>query len=218
MTRESFLYDLEMLSGRLVTMSAVVETQIEGSVETLEHLDATKAEQIAGGDTKVDEMRYQIEEDCLELMATQAPVAGDLRTLAAALIISNELERIGDYAEGICRLTAKMAIEAPVELPAEIPAMSSIAREMLHAVMQAFAARDAVAAQTVWERDTELDNLYQQLVHERLRHMISAPATVTQATYSLWVAHNLERIGDRVGNIAERVIFMVTGYLDRHVA
>ena len=158
-------------------------------------------------------MRYEIEEACIELFATQNPMASDLRTVAAALIIANELERMGDYAEGICKLTIKMAGEPPLKPLIDIPRMSALAQGMLRRCLQAFVDRDAAAAEAIWREDDQLDELYHQILRELLGYMIEDPTSITRATYLLWVAHNLERIGDRVSNIAERVIYMATGRL-----
>ncbi len=218
MTRVTLTQDLEQLQQDLLTMSTVVVKQVEAAVSVVEQRDGDLAAAIAERDSEVDRLRYMIEELCLDLLATQGPVASDLRVIASALIIANELERIGDYAEGICRLAIKLLDQPRLTPPVDLPHMSVIACEMLDAVMRAFVDRDAVVAQRVWERDDELDGLYQQAIHALLDRMYREPATISSATYLLWVAHNLERIGDRVGNIAERVVFLVTGYLDRHSA
>ena len=142
-------------------------------------------------------------------------MASDLRAVTSALIVANELERMGDYAEGICKLTVKMAAEPPVKPLIDIPRMATIAQSMLTRSLQAFVARDIEAAKQIWHEDDLLDDLYHQILRELLTYMLEQPSSVTRATYLLWVAHNLERIGDRVSNIAERVIFMVTGRLDQ---
>ena len=121
---------------------------------------------------------------------------------------------MGDYAEGICKLTIKMAGEPPLKPLIDIPRMAGIAQGMLRRSLQAFVDRDSAAAEQIWREDDLLDELYQQILRELLSYMLEQPSTVTRATYLLWVAHNLERIGDRVSNIAERVIFMVTGRLE----
>jgi phosphate transport system protein len=142
-------------------------------------------------------------------------MAGDLRAIAAALIVANELERMGDYAEGICKLTLKLGEEPPLKPLIDIPRMAQIAQSMLQRSLQAFVERDVAAARQIWAEDDRLDELYQQILRELLSYMLEQPSSVTRATYLLWVAHNLERIGDRVSNIAERVIYMVTGQLEQ---
>ncbi len=218
MSRYTFNQALQLLQDDLLSMGAAVEKQIEQSVDALKRRDAYAAEQIATRDSEIDHMRYEIEEKCIELFATQNPMASDLRTVTSALIVSNELERMGDYAEGICKLTIKMAGEPPLKPLIDIPRMSTIAQSMLKRALQAFVDRDEQAARQIWQEDDQLDELYQQILRELLTYMIEQPASVTRATYLLWVAHNLERIGDRVSNIAERVVFLVTGSLDRPMA
>ena len=213
MIRHTFVDALERLQQDLLSMGVAVEKQIELAVDALKQRDVAAAEQTAAGDAEVDRMRYEIEEVCIELFATQNPMASDLRTVASALIIANELERMGDYAEGICKLTVKMAGEPPLKPLIDIPRMSTIAQAMLRRCLQAFVDRDAAAAEVIWREDDTLDELYHQILRELLSFMIEEPGTITRATYLLWVAHNLERIGDRVSNIAERVIYMVTGRL-----
>jgi len=214
MIRHTFIEQLRLLQEELLSMGAGVEKQIEQSIEALKQRDVTAAEQIAARDSEIDRMRYDIEERCIELFATQNPLASDLRAVTSALIISNELERMGDYAEGICKLTIKMAGEPPLKPLIDIPRMAGIAQGMLRRSLQAFVDRDSAAAAQIWREDDQLDELYQQILRELLSYMLEQPSTVTRATYLLWVAHNLERIGDRVSNIAERVIFMVTGRLE----
>ncbi|HLQ33317.1 MAG TPA: phosphate signaling complex protein PhoU [Chloroflexota bacterium] len=214
MIRHTFIEALQLLQDDLLSMGAAVEKQIEESVDALKGRDVRAAERIAARDSEIDRMRYDIEEHCIELFATQNPMASDLRTVTSALIVSNELERMGDYAEGICKLTIKLGAEPPLKPLIDIPRMSEIAQSMLKRSLQAFVDRDAQAARQIWGEDDLLDDLYQQILRELLTYMLEQPNSVTRATYLLWVAHNLERIGDRVSNIAERVIFMATGQLE----
>src|SRR5579862_960703 len=214
MIRHTFVQSLQLLQDDLLSMGAAVEKQIEEAVDALKRRDLQAAERTAARDSEIDHMRYDIEERCIELFATQNPMASDLRTVTSALIVSNELERMGDYAEGICKLAVKLGAEPPLKPLIDIPRMSDIAQSMLKRALQAFVERDAAAARQIWSEDDLLDELYQQILRELLSYMLEQPDSVTRATYLLWVAHNLERIGDRVSNIAERVIFMVTGQLE----
>lgn len=211
--RNAYHQQLELLQGELLSMGAAVEKQIEQSIDALKRRDTALASQTAERDSEIDHMRYDIEERCIDLFATQNPLASDLRAVASALIIANELERMGDYAEGICKLTVKMAGEPPLKPLIDIPRMAAIAQSMLQRSLRAFVDRDLAAARQIWQEDDQLDALYQQILRELLSYMLEQPSTVTRATYLLWVAHNLERIGDRVSNIAERVIYMATGEL-----
>ncbi|HVA24997.1 MAG TPA: phosphate signaling complex protein PhoU [Chloroflexota bacterium] len=213
MIRNAYHQQMELLQGELLSMGAAVEKQIEQSVDALKRRDTAMSDQIAARDSEIDRMRYDIEEHCIDLFATQNPLASDLRTVTSALIIANELERMGDYAEGICKLTVKMAGEPPLKPLIDIPRMAAIAQSMLQRSLQAFVDRDQAAARQIWQEDDQLDDLYQQILRELLSYMLEQPSTVTRATYLLWVAHNLERIGDRVSNIAERVVYMATGEL-----
>src|SRR5579862_376517 len=211
MIRHTFVQSLQLLQDDLLSMGAAVEKQIEEAVDALKRRDLQAAERTAARDSEIDHMRYEIEERCIELFATQNPMASDLRAVTSALIIANELERMGDYAEGICKLTIKMAGEQPLKPLIDIPRMSVQAQSMLRRALRAYVDRDLDAAREIWKEDDMLDDLYQQILRELLSYMLESPSTVTRATYLLWVAHNLERIGDRVSNIAERVIYMVTG-------
>jgi phosphate transport system protein len=195
-------------------MGAAVEKQIEESIDALRRRDLGAAQRTIERDSEIDHMRYDIEDRCIELFATQNPMASDLRTVTSALIVSNELERMGDYAEGICKLAIKLGEEPPLKPLIDIPRMADIAQAMLQRSLKAFVDRDVAAARQIWSEDDQLDDLYQQILRELLTYMLEQPNSVTRATYLLWVAHNLERIGDRVSNIAERVIFMVTGRLE----
>lgn len=214
MSRITFTQSLELLQDDLLSMGAAVEKQIHEAVEALKNRDLREAELVAARDSEIDRLRYEVEERCIEIFATQNPLASDLRAVTSALIISNELERMGDYAEGICKLTIKMAGEPPLKPLIDIPRMSVLAQGMLKRALRAYVDRDVEAARVIWKEDDTLDDLYQQILRELLSYMLESPSTVTRATYLLWVAHNLERIGDRVSNIAERVVFMVTGQLD----
>ena len=218
MMRHSFVQSLQLLQDDLLSMGTAVEKQIEMATDALRRRDTRAAEQTAARDSEIDHMRYEIEERCIELFATQNPMAGDLRTIASALIVSNELERMGDYAEGICKLTLKLGVEPPLKPLIDIPRMSSLAQSMLQRSLQAMIHRDADLARQIWREDDQMDQLYQQILRELLSYMLEDPRSVTRATYLLWVAHNLERIGDRVSNIAERVIYMVTGELESHIS
>jgi phosphate transport system protein len=163
----------------------------------------------------VNERRLAIEHETLVMIATQQPMAVDLRTLAAVLEIASELERIGDYAKGIARITIRMGVEPFVKPLIDIPRMAEKARYMLHRGLQAFLERDVELARAIPMEDDEMDSLYDQVFRELTTYIIVDPKLVNRATYLIWVAHNLERAADRVVNICERVIFMVTGEVVR---
>jgi len=213
-TRGTLERELERTRSDILRMGSLVEGAIERSVESLKNRDPDLAQQVINDDDIINQLRYKIEEECLELIATQQPAAGDLRMVIAAMHIAVELERMADHAEGNAEITKRIYQEPPLKPLIDLPIMARIAREMIHAALDAFVARDADAAVQVARRDDEIDDLYQQIFRELLTYMLEDPRTITRATHLLWAAHNLERIGDRVTNVCERVIFMTTGKLE----
>ena len=213
MLRESFDRDLQRLQDEVLALGSMVEEAIIESVESLKQRDRAKARRLIAQDRMFNEKRFAIEDDTLVLIATQQPMAGDLRTLAAVLAIISELERIGDYAKGIAKINLMIGEEPLIKPLVDIPRMAERARDMLHRALEAFVQRDVDLACAIPDEDDEVDALYNQIYRELLSFIISDPNTIDQATYLLWVAHNLERAADRVINICERVVFTVTGKL-----
>jgi phosphate transport system protein len=213
-TRGALERELERIRSDILRMGSLVERAIERSVQALKDRDADLAQQIINDDEEINQLRFAIEERCLQLIATQQPAARDLRMVIAAMHIAVELERMADHAEGTAKITKRIYQEPLLKPLIDLPVMAQIAQEMIHAALDAFVAFDADAAQKVAARDDEIDNLYQQVFRELLTYMLEDPRTISRATYLLWVAHNLERIGDRVTNICERVVFMATGKLE----
>jgi phosphate transport system protein len=158
-------------------------------------------------------MRYKIEEESLELIATQQPAARDLRMVIAGMHFAVELERMADHAEGTAVLVKRLVDEPPLKPLITIPLMAQTAQEMVRGALDAFVNYDPSLARQIAKRDDEMDAMYQQLFRELLTYMIEDPKNIGRATYLLWVTHNLERIGDRATNLCERVIFMTTGLL-----
>jgi phosphate transport system protein len=212
-TRGALERELERVRSDILRMGSLVESAIERSIQALKNRDAELAQQVINDDAGINDLRYAIEEKCLQLIATQQPAAGDLRMVIATTHIAVELERMADHAEGTAVLVKRLASEPLLKPLIDIPAMSRIAQEMIHSALDAFVAYDAEAARRVACRDDEIDALYQQVFRELLTYMLEDARNIGKATYLLWVAHNLERIGDRVTNICERVIFMTTGQL-----
>lgn len=211
--RETFEQELQRIQDEVLVLGSMVERAITESVESLKRRDRETARRLIIEDRTLNEKRFAIEDDILVLIATQQPMAGDLRTLAAALEITTELERIGDYAKGIAKINLMMG-EKPLLKPlVDIPRMADKARGMLHRALEAFVRRDVGLARAIPEEDDEVDALYNQVYRELLTFIMADPRTMDQATYLLWVAHNLERAADRVINICERVVFTVTGEL-----
>jgi phosphate transport system protein len=192
----------------------MTDEAIQNSLTALQTRDITLAQEIVQNDEQINNLRFEIEEACLALIATQQPAASDLRAVIAAMNIVVDLERMGDHASGIAKTVIRMG-DAPLLKPLiDIPRMTKLGLEMLRASLKAFADVDADAAKAIAPRDEEMDYLYRAIFNELVEIMASNPEGVERATYLLWTAHNLERIGDRVTNIAERVIFMSTGDIE----
>jgi len=205
--------DRELIEIRdnLLRMGSLVDTAIHRSVEALKKRNADLARQIILDDDTINDLRFTVEEECLALIATQQPAAGDLRTVVAAMNIVSDLERMADHATGIAKTVIRMGDEPLVKPLIDIPLMADAVRDMLKRSLDAFVAHDAEAARAVAAQDDEIDHLHKVILEELLEIMAHDPETISRGTYLLWCAHNLERIGDRVTNIAERIIFMTTG-------
>jgi phosphate transport system protein len=209
--RETFERELQRIQDEVLVLGSMVEKAITESVESLKRRDLEGARRLIAEDRMLNEKRFAIENEALILIATQQPMAGDLRIIAAVLAIISELERIGDYAKGISKINLMMG-EAPFVKPlVDIPRMAEKARDMLHRALEAFVQRDVDLARAIPDEDDEMDALYNQVYRELLTFIMSDPTTIDKATYLLWAAHNLERAADRVTNICERVVFTVTG-------
>jgi len=209
--RETFQERLRQVQDQVLALGSMVETAVQRSTEAMKSRNVRLAEAVIAGDTAINEERFRIEEVCLLLIATQAPMASDLRRLAAVLNIITDLERMGDHAAGNARIVLLLADEPPLKPLIDIPRMTDAACAMLRESLDAFVAGDADAALRIAYRDDEVDQLYDQVYRELLTFMMADPATINRATHLLWAAHNLERIADRVTNICERVIFQATG-------
>lgn len=194
-------------------LSAMVEESILGAVEALKKQDLKNAKLFYDTDQQINQKRYKIEQEALTTVATQQPMASDLRKLASVIDIAGELERIGDYAKGIARIAMRIG-EKPLLLSLEIiPAMAELTADMLHRAVQAFINGDEAAAVAIADEDDQIDLYYNKLYRELLDLMIEDRGNIDQATFLLWVSHNLERAADRVTNICERVVFTTSGKL-----
>ena len=211
MPRNEFGRDLRFLQEELLAVGSMVEKAIANSVDGLKRRDLDLSRQVVQDDAIVDASRYDIEERCVNLIAKQQPMATDLRTIIAILQIVGELERMGDYASGIAKISLAMGNDPPIKPLIDIPRMADKASLMLRRSLESLVNRDIVAAQGIRAEDDEVDALYDQIYRELLTFMLEDPRTITRATYLLWVAHDLERIADRATNIAKRVIYLVTG-------
>ena len=202
---------LKQLEQEVVSLAGTVDKAIVRSVEALKQRDLEESRQLVLEDDYIDQKRYEIEERCVDLIATQQPMARDLRAIITLLHITVELERMGDYAEGIAKISLNIGNEPTLKPLIDIPRMAEKATLMLRNSIDALVSRDVVKANQVMKDDDEVDDLYDQVYRELLLFMIQDPQTIEKATYLLWAAHDLERIADRATNIAERAIFLVTG-------
>ena len=214
MPRESFDRDLKELQDEVLILGSMVEKAIDRSMGALKKRDLNMARQVVADDSIINQKRFDIEGKCVELIGTQQPMAGDLRIIVAVLHIIVDLERIADYSVGNARIALIIGDEPPLKPLIDLPRMAERAAEMLHSSLNAFINRDAAAARQVITEDDKVDDLYDQVFRELLTFMMEDPKTVTRATRLIWVAHNLERSADRVTNICERVIFVVTGKME----
>ena len=214
MPRIAFDQYLTEVQEDMLVLADMVESAIDRSVQALKGRNAEMARQVIDDDIKINRKRYDIEEKCLELIATQQPLAGDLRTIVAVLYMVVDLERMGDHAEGIAKIVVTLADEPPLKPYVDLPRMADIATEMLRESLEAFKHRDVERARAIIDRDDEVDALYNQVDRELLTYMLNDPRTIERATYLIWVAHNLERIADRVTNVCERVVYLVTGKVE----
>jgi phosphate transport system protein len=211
--RKSLDEGLNALQNDLLRLASLVDQAIDRSMLALRQRDLGLAQKIIDGDAELNRLRYEVEESCLAILATQQPAAGDLRAILAVETIAVELERMGDHAEGIAKIVLRMGDEPPVAALVEIPQMAEICRRMLKQSLDTFLARDPEAARRVGEADDSIDALYRELFDRMVALMARDPSAVERGPYLLWSAHNLERIGDRITNIVERVIFMTTGQM-----
>ena len=212
--RTTFHKRLREIQDDILVMGSMVSKAIIRSVEALKSRDIKAANQIIADDQGINRKRFEIEESCIELIATQQPMATDLRTITAILNITTEIERIGDYAVGIARIVILIGNEPLIKPLVDIPLIAKKTVDMLDRCLQAFIDRDAEAAKKIAREDDEIDNLYDQIFRELLNIMAEDPKTITRATRLMWTAHNLERAADRVTNICERIVYIVTGKME----
>jgi phosphate transport system protein len=209
--RKTFENEIRELKDELLLMGSMVEQQALDAVEALKKRDIEASKRIFDGDKKINSRRFGIEEQVMILIATQQPMAHDLRLLASILEVSAELERMGDYAKGIATINIRMGGEPPLKPLIDIPRMAQKASDMLHRALTAFINEDVDTARAIPAEDDEVDGLYNQVYRELMTFIIADPKEIDRANYLLWTAHNLERFADRVTNICERTVFIVTG-------
>jgi phosphate transport system protein len=209
--RKTFETEIQQLKDELLLMGSMVEQQLMDAVDALKRRDIEASHHIYAADMKINNKRYAIEEQVMILIATQQPMAHDLRLLASILEVSAELERMGDYAKGIATINVRMGEEKPIKPLIDIPRMAEKASSMLHRALTAFINEDVEAARAIPQEDDEVDGLYTQVYRELMTFVMSDPRTIDRVNYLLWTAHNLERFADRVSNLCERTIFIATG-------
>ena len=213
MLRKTFETEIKRVKDDVLMLGSMVEQSILGSVEALKKRDLKAAQRILEGDRAINKKRFEIESQLMILIATQQPMAHDLRLLASIMEIISELERMGDYAKGIANINIRMGDEPLLKPLIDVPRMAEKGADMLHRSLTAFVNEDIETARRIPVEDDIVDGLYLQIYRELITIVIADPTTIERANWLLWVAHNLERFADRVTNICERTVFVVTGEL-----
>ena len=201
--------ELSELREDIISMGSMVDSAIEKAMIALDTRDVILAREVVAGDEEINHLRFKIEEAALLTLATQQPMAKDLRSVIAGIHFAVELERIGDHAAGVARLVERLEGEGELDTLYKLPKMADRARDMVRVSLQAYIQEDAEMAGTVMSRDDKIDKQYRKLYRRALQKMQDSDY-IRRATFLLWIGHNLERIGDRALNLAERVIFIVT--------
>ena len=210
-TVKAFDNEISQLRGLIAEMGGLAEVAITEAVDALSRRDEEKARQVVAADARLDALEAEVDRLAVRVIALRAPMANDLRDVIAALKISGVLERIGDYAKNIAKRVGEMEGRAKIGPITLVPAMAEIAQGMVRDVLNAYGARDSQLAVEVIERDEKLDHFYNSLFRSLVTHMMENPATISSAAQLLFVARNLERIGDHATNVAEMVYFAATG-------
>ena len=213
MIRKTFEHELQEVRDDILVLGSMVEQAILASVDALKKRDIEAAKNILKADRDINKKRFEIENKLMILIATQQPMAHDLRLLASSMEIISELERMGDYAKGIANINIRMGDQPLLKPLIDVPRMAQKDVDMLHRALTAFVNEDVEAAKAIPIEDDEVDALYNQVYRELMTFVISDPKSIERANWLLWVAHNLERVADRVTNICERTVFIATGEL-----
>jgi phosphate transport system protein len=214
MTRLHFQQNLEEVKHKVLRMGSLVEVIVDKAVTSLKEQNLELAKTIVEEDDKIDAMELEIEMDCMKLLALQQPLAKDLRTIATALKIITDLERMGDHAVNISKITLEIGKEPLIKPLIDIPRMAKIAQEMIRLSLDAFVKEDIELAKKVAQMDQEVDDIYQAILDELLEMIVKDPSITKQATKLMFVGRYLERIADHTTNVCERIIYMVTGKLE----
>lgn len=209
--RKTFEQEIQQLKDEILLLGSMVEQATLDAVEALKKRDMRWSEQIIAADKKINEKRFEMENRVMILIATQQPMARDLRMIASMLEVISELERMGDYAKGIAVINIRMGEQPLLKPLIDIPRMAQKGVDMLHRALTAFVNGDVEAARAIPEEDDEVDMLYEQVYRELMTYVMADARTIERANWLLWAAHNLERFADRVTNICERAVFAATG-------
>src|SRR5215469_5065846 len=210
-TVKSYDEELNRLQHGIAEMGSLAEGELQNAVQALVRRNADLGQQIVLDDVRIDELEQTATAQVVRLLALRQPMASDLREIVAALKISSDLERIGDYAANIGKRVVALSQAPPFKLPAALPRMGWLSQQIIRDVLTAYGQRDAEKALKAWNSDEELDETYSSLFRELLTHMMEDPRNITACTHLLFIAKNIERIGDHATNIAETVYFMVVG-------
>ena len=213
MLRKTFETEIQQLKDEIILLGSLVEQNLLDSVDAMKKRDTAASQRVIALDKQINDKRFALENQVMIVIATQQPMAHDLRLLASIFEVISELERMGDYAKGIGVINVRMGGEDLLKPLVDIPHMAQIAADMLHRALLAFVTEDIETAQRIPAEDDQVDNLYNQVYRELMTYIVADPQNIERANWLLWVAHNLERFADRVTNICERTIFIATGNL-----
>ena len=211
MLRKAYNQEIQNTKDEIILLGNMVEQAIYAAVEALKMHSMRRAQQVIEGDAAINAKRFEIEAHVINIIATQQPIARDLRVMASILEITGELERIGDYAKGIAMLCIRIGSQPTVKHLNDLPFMAELSMSMLHRALVAFVEEDAVTARAIPDEDDAVDNLYMQFYRVMITYFMENPSNIDEVNYLMWSAHNLERAADRVANICERTIFIATG-------
>jgi phosphate transport system protein len=213
MLRKTFETEIQQLKDEIILLGSLVEQNVLDSVAALKQRNIEASEKVIDLDKKINAKRFELENQVMIIIATQQPMAHDLRLLASFFEVISELERMGDYAKGIGIINVRMGTQTLLKPLVDIPRMAEKGASMLHRALLAFVNEDAEVARKIPAEDDEVDALYDQVYRELMTYIMADPKNIERANWLLWVAHNLERFADRVTNICERTVFIVTGEL-----
>jgi phosphate transport system protein len=214
MLRKTFESEIQQMKDEIILLGSMVEQNLLDAVEAMKKRDAAASHRVIELDKQINAKRFELEHQVMIIIATQQPMAHDLRLLASLFEVISELERMGDYAKGIGIINVRMGDQPLLKPLVDIPRMAQVGTSMLHRALAAFVTEDIEAARAIPQDDNLVDELYIQVYRELMTYIMADPKNIERANWLLWVAHNLERFADRVTNICERTIFIVTGELN----